>query len=188
MARVSRPICPKSGEADAMMGVRGVFTEAEALVRAVQDLRRAGFRAVTVFLPVPDPAVLAVLDVRPSPVRRWTLIGGLLGCLGGFALTVGTSLDWPIPTGSKPIVSIPPFIVIAFELTILFGALGTFVGFLVHGRLPRRSVSSDYDPRWAEDRFGVFVGCPIERLAAVKAILQSAGAEAVFEIRPGTEA
>ncbi len=162
-----------------MTGVRGVFTDAETVVRAVQGLRRAGFRDVTVFLPVPDPTVLAVLDERPSPVRLWTLVGGLLGCLGGLALTVGTSLDWPIPTGGKPIVSLPPFIVIAFELTILLGALGTLAGFLVHGRLPRRTDPAPYDLRWAEDRFGAFVQCPPDRQSVVEAVLRDAGAEAV---------
>lgn len=170
-----------------MMVVRGIFTEADAVVRAVQELRRAGFRDVTVFLPVPDPAILAVLDERPSPVRLWTLVGGLLGCLGGFALTVGTSLDWPIPTGAKPIVSIPPFIVIAFEWTILLGALGTLVGFLVHSRLPRRAVPMAYDPRLAEDRFGVFVQCPADRQSVAPVILQNAGAEEVSQIGPGAE-
>ncbi|MCS7311319.1 MAG: DUF3341 domain-containing protein [Acidobacteria bacterium] len=162
-----------------MTGVRGVFTEAAAVVQAVRDLRRAGFQDITVFLPVPDPAVLAVLDGRPSPVRLWTLVGALLGGLSGFVLTIGTSLQWPIPTGAKPIVSIPPFIIIAFELTILLGALGTLVGFLVHSRLPRRAVSTTYDPRVAEDCFGVFVQCPVSGQPVVQAILQNAGVEEV---------
>jgi len=162
-----------------MTGVLGVFLDTEAVVRAVRDLRRAGFSDVTVFLPAPDPSVLSVLGEKPSPVRLWALIGGLLGCIGGFALTVGTSLDWPIPTGGHPIVAMPPFLVIAFELTILGGALGTLSGFLVYSRRSGRAVPAVYDPRLAEDRFGVFVHCPLERQPVVQAVLYGAGAEEV---------
>jgi hypothetical protein len=45
-------------------------------------------------------------------------------------------LSWPLIVGGKPIVSIPPFIIIAFALTILFGSLSTFLGFLILSRLP----------------------------------------------------
>ena len=55
-----------------------------------------------------------------SPVRVFVLVGGLLGCLSGFALPIYTVLDWPLITGGMPLISIPPFVVIAFELTILF--------------------------------------------------------------------
>ncbi|MGZ8432659.1 MAG: quinol:electron acceptor oxidoreductase subunit ActD, partial [Candidatus Deferrimicrobiaceae bacterium] len=47
-----------------------------------------------------------------------------------------TTLSWPLIVGGKPIVSVPPFLIIAFALTILFGALSTFAGFLLLSRLP----------------------------------------------------
>ncbi len=52
------------------------------------------------------------------------------------AETCLTSLSWPLIVGGKPIVSLPPFLIIAFALTILFGALSTFLGFLLLSRLP----------------------------------------------------
>ena len=60
-----------------------------------------------------------------SPVRLFTLIGGLTGCTAGFAMTIWMSYDWPVLVGGKAIASIPPYVVIAFELTILLGALST---------------------------------------------------------------
>ncbi|HEY4717136.1 MAG TPA: quinol:electron acceptor oxidoreductase subunit ActD, partial [bacterium] len=47
-----------------------------------------------------------------------------------------TTLSWKINVGGKPVVSIPAFVIIAFELTILFGALATFFGFLLFSKLP----------------------------------------------------
>ncbi|NIP15320.1 MAG: DUF3341 domain-containing protein, partial [Pseudomonadales bacterium] len=63
------------------------------------------------------------LGYGQSPVRIFTLVGGLTGAATGFAFTTWTSVDWPLVTGGKPIVSIPAYVVIAFELTVLFGAL-----------------------------------------------------------------
>jgi hypothetical protein len=77
-----------------------------------------------------------LLHPEPSRLKFFTLIGAVAGLISGFALTIGTALDWPLITGGKPIVSLPPYIIIAFELTILFGGVLTFVGFLILSRMP----------------------------------------------------
>ena len=71
--------------------------------------------------------------------------------------------------------SIPPFVVIAFELTILFGGVATLIGMVTLGRLPRFSHTAAYDPRFSSDRFGVAVHCAPDRGASVRQILQTAG-------------
>jgi len=75
--------------------------------------------------------------------------------------------------------SIPPYVVIAFELTILFGGLSTALGMVLLGRLPRFRPSAGYDPRFSNDRFGVAVQCAPGRGASVAGILRGAGAEEV---------
>jgi len=72
-------------------------------------------------------------------------------------------------------------VVIAFELTILFGGIATLIGMIVLGRLPRFRPSPTYDPRFTNDRFGVAVHCAPERGGSVRDILRTAGAE---EVRP----
>ena len=79
----------------------------------------------------------------------------------------------------KPVASIPPYVVIAFELTILFGGVATLIGLVTLGRLPRFRPTAAYDPRFSSDRFGVAVHCPPDRSASVRHILQSAGAEEI---------
>jgi hypothetical protein len=77
-------------------------------------------------------------------------------------------------------VSIPPFAVIAFELTILFAALSTALGFLIFGGLPAlRPSKTLYEPRFSDDRWGVHVVSARERGDAVRARLVTAGAEEV---------
>jgi molybdopterin-containing oxidoreductase family membrane subunit len=76
-------------------------------------------------------------------------------------------------------VSIPPFVVIAFELTILLGGLCTPLGLFVTARLPSLWLSPRYDPRFSGDRFGVEVTCDASERPAVEDLLRSAGAEEV---------
>jgi hypothetical protein len=103
----------------------GAFTSPAAAARAIRALRAAGFAEVRALMPAPYPEVVAALERRRSRLGAVSLGGAALGLLLGAALTVGTTLDWPLVVGGKPVVSVPPFVVISFELTILVGALAT---------------------------------------------------------------
>jgi hypothetical protein len=161
--------------------VVGVFAHVDTTVRALEDLRAKGYHDLTVYTPVPVHEIEDVLERdRPvSRVRLFTLIGGLAGTISGFLLTIWSSKVWNIVVGGKPIASIPPFVVIAFELTILFGGLATLIGLVVLGRLPKFRPSPSFDPRFTNDRFGVAVHCASERGPSVREILRLAGAEEV---------
>jgi molybdopterin-containing oxidoreductase family membrane subunit len=106
-------------------------------------------------------------------------VGALTGTASGFALTIWTALKWNLITGGKPVVSIPPFVVIAFELTILLGGLCTLLGLFVTAQLPSLRMSPRYDPRFSADRFGVEVTCDAAERRVVEDVLRSAGAEEV---------
>ena len=163
--------------------VLGVFAHVDTTVHALEELRAKGYHDLTVYTPVPVHEIEEVLERdRPvSRVRLFTLIGGLTGTVSGFLLTIWSALVWGLTTGGKPVVSIPPFVVIAFELTILFGGLATLIGMVVLGRLPRLAPSPTFDPRFTNDRFGVAVHCATGRGGSVREILRGAGAE---EVRP----
>jgi Protein of unknown function (DUF3341) len=159
----------------------GVFAHVDTTVRALEELKAKGYHDFTVYSPVPVHEIEDVVERdRPvSRVRLFTLIGGLTGTASGFLLTIWSAMEWGLVTGGKPVASIPPFVVIAFELTILFGGLATVIGMVLLGRLPRLKPSPSYDPRFSNDRFGVAVHCPPERSASVRDILRAAGAEEV---------
>jgi hypothetical protein len=161
--------------------VLGVFAHVDTTVEAIRQLRAKGFSDLTVYTPTPIEDIEQEVErVRPlSKVRLFTLIGGLTGTATGFFLTIWSSLIWSLLTGGKDPVSYPPFIIIAFELTILFGGLSTVLAILVLGRLPKIRPSRAYDPRFTLDRFGVAVTCPADRADTVRALLSAAGAEEV---------
>jgi len=163
-------------------GVLGVFAHVDTTVRAIRELRTKGFQSVSTYSPVPVEEIEEALTgygLPKSPVRLFTLVGAITGTASGFALTIWSSLKWNLITGGKPVVSIPPFVIIAFELTILLGGLCTLLGLLVTARLPRFRGSSRYDARFTADRFGVEVACAPGDVGTVEEILRSAGAEEV---------
>jgi ActD protein len=164
--------------------VVGVFAHVDTTVHALEELRAKGYHDLEVYTPVPVHEIEDVIERdRPvSPVRLFTLVGALTGTASGFIITIWSALKWGLITGGKPVVSIPPFVVIAFELTILFGGLASAIGAIVLGRLPRFRFSAAYDPRFTNDRFGVAVHCARERGASVREILTKTGAE---EVRGG---
>ena len=95
------------------------------------------------------------MDHRPSLVRIFTLIGGLTGVVTGFAMQIWMSWDWTIKIAGKPFASIPPYVIIGFELTILFGGLLTLLGLLSVGRLaPRFKMDPAYNMRFSGEEFG----------------------------------
>jgi len=169
--------------AGATTTVLGVFAHVDTTVEAIERLKARGFRDMTVYSPIPVHEIEdAVERDRPlSKVRFFTLIGGLTGTATGFFLTIWSALQWGLVTGGKPVVSIPPFVIIAFELTILLGGLSTVLAMLLLGRIPRLRPSATYDPRFTNDRFGVAVRCEAREERAVRDILGTAGAE---ELRP----
>ena len=170
----------------AATGVVGLSSREEPLVQALEQLRQRGYRNVKTFSPVPSEKFkefhekfLEGPGSGKSPVRAYTLTGGILGFLSGLALTIWTSLDWPLLTGGKPIVSIPPYLIIAFELTILFGGLFTLAGLLIHARLPQTATEAGYHARFSVDRFGVFVPCADGQAEEIQQLFHAAGVEEV---------
>lgn len=163
------------------MSMLGVFDGLDGAVEAVERLRKAKAGKVTVFSPMPSHDLEHALHPPQSGVRMFTLVGGLTGTATGFALPTWTSLDWPLVTGGKPIISLPAWVIIAFELTILFGALSTVLGLFIVARLPNRKPLVVYDPSFSSDQYGVHVVPPAGREAEFRQILRDAGAIAVRE-------
>jgi len=117
---------------------RWEFEDEHEFLEKLEELVNQGTPTdkLDVITPIPVPQTETILRKKESPLRLFTLAGALTGMSAGFALTIFTVIDWPLITGGKPLISIPPFIVIAFALTILLGSLASFAGFLILSKLP----------------------------------------------------
>ena len=157
----------------------GLFHDPESALHAAGQLKSAGFAQPEIMSPVPIHGVEEVLGPKKSVIKRFTFFGGIFGALGGFALAAGTAVMYLHPTGGRPIITIPPFLNITYEMTILCGILATVLGFLISARLPvfRERI---YVPETAVDKFGVTVPCDSdEQFSDAERILEQAGAEEV---------
>ena len=159
-----------------MRGVLGVFPNLDDIVEAIEEVKRDKLGDVTVYTPTPRHELEHVLHAPPSPVRKFTLIGGLLGVTFGYWIAIWVSDYWPLVVGGKAIASWVPYTIFGFEVMVLVGALSTVVGLLINARVPRLTTTVGYDPRFSHGDYGVWVECTPERAPEAEALLRQHGA------------
>lgn len=162
----------------ARTAVSARFGDMHDVVGAVRSLREQGLE-VEYYGPVMEQELEDALDTPPSPVRRYALIGGMLGLAGGFALTLWSSFYYPLVVGGKSLASIPAYVVISFECTILMAGISALLGMLIHNRMPVIKSDPAFDPSFTVDTFGVQVLVDVERAPAVEALLRREGSSEV---------
>lgn len=163
--------------------VVGVFTYIDDTIKAIDAAKKAGLD-FKVFAPFYNHELDHAASHVRSNVRRFNLFGAVFGCSAGFALAILCSLDWPMRTSAKDIVSIPGFVVIGYEWTILWGTLFTLAGMLFLSRVPDLFPKVGFDPRFTQDKFGVAIGCDSGSVDQVSQSLKDAGADEV-QVREG---
>ena len=162
--------------------VLGTFGEPADAARAIRALREAGHEDVTTAMPAPFPEVMAALGRPRSKVGMLTWSGALAGFAAGVALPVTTALAWPLVVGGKPIVALPAFVVIIFELTVLIGSL-TNLGASVGLGWSRGGLKPVPGGRaFHGDRIGVFAAAEGAAADAAEAVMRAAGAEEVRRV------
>jgi molybdopterin-containing oxidoreductase family membrane subunit len=165
-----------------MPSILGVYDTPGPVAEVARRLKNRGFDQLEIYSPAAFHELLYAVHEKPSRVRVWTLIGGLAGVVTGYGITIWMANDWPVVIGGKPFSSIPPYTIIGFELTILFGALMTLLGLLVVGKLPYGSFGRHdkaYSARFSAEEFGVVVECRDRDVAEVDALLRAHRAKEV---------
>jgi len=140
-----------------MSGILAEYDNVGAAIAGIERLRAMGHDDLEVFSPIPYEGLEVAMGIDNSPIRRWALIGGITGFTTAVALTALTSLAYPLITQGKPIVSLPAYFIIMFELTILFTGLFGFGGLLYHTHKSRKRMSGAYRESFSVDHYGIFV-------------------------------
>ena len=125
------------GSETPLFGMMAEFDRPERLIEAMRQVRDARYRAVDAYSPFPIEELTELLALRDSRVPILTAVGGILGAATGFGLQVYTNLAFPIDIGNRPLIAVPGFMLITFELGVLGAVLLTIFGMLVLNRLPR---------------------------------------------------
>jgi len=178
----------ESGGNEPLFSLLAEFKTVDEVKRAAIALKRDGYRYFEVHSPFPIHGLEDALDMKPTILPWLVLGGGLTGMLGGLVLTIYTmSIDYPYLISGKPLNSLPAWIPVVFECTILFAALTAVFGMLLLNRLPmlyHPLLSSERFKRATNDRFFVSVLSRDRRFDRDKtsAFLEQQGAEAVEAI------
>lgn len=144
--------------------------------RAIDDLKAAnisGFRVedVTIKSPIEHPEVSAKLGSRPVYVQLFTLAGVLFGPATGFTLIASAQATFIYQIrGGRPVVPIPPDMVLTYELFILSGVLMTVIGCFLSWKLPG-SRSPLYNTSVSEDKIGILVKADPQSIPRINEVL-----------------
>jgi hypothetical protein len=172
-------------------GIYGIMAEFDSttdLVAAANRTREAGYTRIDAYSPFPVEGLAEAIGFHRDQVPLVVLIGGLIGGLTGYALQYWISaVSYPVNVGGKPYHSWPAFIVVTFEMTILFAGIFAVLGMLALNGLPMPYHPVFNVPRFAfatKDRFFLilFSSDPKYNPAEVRRFLESLGPRSISEV------
>ncbi len=147
---------PPEGEVP-LYGLMAEFDDPEELLEKARTTYAAGYRRLSAYSPFPIEELPAALGLRPSKLPLLTLLGGIVGGITGFGMQYYAAvIDYPWNIGGRPLNSWPSFIILTFELTILFAAATAVLGMLLRNGLPQPYHAVFNAPRFklaSQDRF-----------------------------------
>lgn len=138
-------------------GLAALFLDEHKILAAAKKSRDMGMTKFDAISPYPIHGMEEACGIKRSNIPYVTFVAGLTGLASGLLLTWWTSaVDWPINVGGKPLFSLPAFIPIMFELTILFAALSSVVALFYYCRMPQVDPPV-IDPDLTCHKFAIFV-------------------------------
>lgn len=184
-----------------LYGLMAEFTSTDALLSAAERAHQEGYTRIDALTPMPVHGLAEAMGYDDRRIQKLILAGGILGCLGGLGLQLHVNLvnfnlnlggvylsGYPLNIGGRPLVSLPAFIVPAFETTILLAAITAVVGTLVLCGFPQ-----PYHPVFNVKRFrergsidGLFLCVeaddPKFDVARTREFLQGLGPRGVYDV------
>jgi hypothetical protein len=133
----------------ALWGLVAEYRTPDELTRAAARVRDAGYVRWDAYTPFPVHGLDDAMGVRPTRLPWLVLGAGATGCIGGIVMQWWmNAVDYPLIISGKPFFSLPAFIPVAFELTILLAAVTAFAAMLAFNGLPQF-----HHPLFKEPRF-----------------------------------
>ena len=124
-------------EKQRLYGLMAEFDEPTTIVVAARRAHEEGYRRMDAYSPFPIEELTEAIGFTHTKLPLIVLIGGIVGCLGGFTLCYWVStIAYPLNIGGRPLNSWPAFIPVTFECTILLAALAAVLGMLALNGLP----------------------------------------------------
>ena len=169
-------------------GIVAEFTTPDGLVKAARQAHDAGYRRLDAYTPYQLEEVAEAIGFEKTEVPLLTLMGGILGGLTGFGLQWWIHTQaYPLNVGGRPYNSWPSFVIVTFELTILFAGITAVVSMLALNGLPQPYHPIFNHPRFSaatRDRFFLYIEAddPNFELAETRRFLEATEAIDVAEV------
>lgn len=147
----------QSARPKSQRGVAGIWLDEHAMVKAARKVRESGYTKFEAISPFPLHGIDDAMDIPLSKIPWVTLTFGIAGFTFGAWFTWWVSVvNWPIIISGKPMWSLPAFVPVIFECTILFAALSSVGALLVMCGLPQVDPPV-IDPALSSHKFGLFI-------------------------------
>src|SRR6266436_3499533 len=169
-------------------GMMAEFDSASDLVAAARRTHEAGYKKIDAYSPFPVEELAEAIGFHSNRVALVTLIGAAIGGLSGYLMQYWiATISYPINVGGRPYHSWPSFIVVTFEMTILFGGISAVFGMLALNGLPMPYHPVFNVARFAmatKDRFFLIVFASDKKYDDVKTreFLESLGPRSIAEV------
>lgn len=179
-------------------GVMAEFEDVDTLLHAAIGVRKAGYTQWDCMTPFPVHGLNQAMGIRPTILPLLVLVGGVSGCIAGLVLqfwTMATTVEglpswlqgYKYIISGKPYASLPAFIPVTFELTILLAALAAFFGMLILNLLPmlhHPTLKSERFRRVTNDRFFIVIEAedPVFDHDKTAALLESLGGSGIEKL------
>jgi hypothetical protein len=134
------------------------FNDEVPMLQAVRKLRENNETILDVLSPFPVHGLDPALSIKRSRIPVGGFIFGALGAILAFGFQAWVfTIDYPLIIGGKPYFSIPTFIPITFEVTVLFGGLSMVAAFLIRSKLKPEIEFKSFDERITDDLFVILI-------------------------------
>ncbi len=164
--------------------VVGIFDDEEVLLHGVDGIREKGVKIHEVYTPFPVHGLDEALGYKRSRLPIAAFLFGMTGTTLALTMQIWMlGFDWPMIIGGKNFISLPPFIPVTFELTVLLSALGMVATFMIVSDLKPYKWPRSYDIRSTDDKHVMAIDLAANKLSKeeISRILKDNGASEVNE-------
>jgi hypothetical protein len=161
--------------------VTGDFYDEQILFPAVKQVRKNGYKIHDVYTPMPIHGLDTAMGLRDTSLHTAGFVYAMAGLITAFSFITWTlTTDWPMNIGGKPFFSLPAWIPIMFELTVLFSSVGMVLTFCYLCQMAPFVKKDHFNPRSTDDTFVMAIECSDKTDEnEVIIFLQSVGAQNV---------
>jgi len=164
--------------------VVGIFEDEDVLLHAVEHTREQGLKIHEVYSPFPVHGLDEALGYKRSRLPIAAFMFGMTGTSLALLMQIWMlGYDWPMIIGGKNFASLPPFIPVTFEMTVLLSAFGMVGTFFIASDMKPYKWPRQFDLRSTDDKHVVAVDLAANKMSKdeISALLKSQGASEVNE-------